>query len=283
MPDKQNWWEWEINGGTSWLGVNLKELFNYKDLLFRLVRKDFLSSYQQTLLGPFWVVFQPILTVITYVFVFHEVIGISTDGVPALLYYLTGITLWNLFADIFSNTSYAYTQSITIFEKVYFPRLIAPLSILALSFLKFGIQFLLLIIIAGYFYLFRHIEFNFIRLLISLPVIIIISGTGFGAGLIFSIITIKYKDLFNLLQLFIRLFMFICPIFYSVGMVPPKVRLLVNFNPLSIPFEMFRFAFFGKGSFNSLQIFYCTGFMIILLLAGIVVFNKWSDKLIDLA
>jgi lipopolysaccharide transport system permease protein len=283
MPDKINWWEWEINTGTSWSGVSIRELYSYKDLLFRLVRKDFLSSYQQTLLGPFWAVFQPLLTVITYVFIFHEVIGISTDGVSAFFYYLTGITLWNLFADIFSNTSYAYSQSITIFEKVYFPRIIAPLSILVMSFVKFGIQFFLLILIAGYFYIFKHADFGFFRVLISLPVIVIISGIGFGAGLFFSIITIKYKDLFNLLQLFIRLFMFVCPIFYTVGMVPAKVKWLVTINPLSTQFELFRYAFLGKGTFNGLQILYSTGFMILLLFSGIIVFNKWSDKLIDVA
>ena len=281
MAETSRWWEWEIKTGTSWLGVSFKELYSYRDLLFRLVRKDFLSSYHQTLLGPFWIIFQPLLTVITYVLVFHTVICVSTEGIPAFFYYLIGITLWNLFSNTLLNTSYAFVQSASIFEKVYFPRLIAPFSILLLNLLRFGIQMLLLLLVAGYFYIFKHLEFNLMRVLIFLPVIVITSGIGFGAGLIFSIITVKYKDLLNLLELFIRLLMFVCPIFYSIALVPEKVKWLVYINPLSSQFELFRYAFLGKGSFDFIQILYSIGFMICLLFAGIFVFNKWSDQLID--
>jgi len=281
VPDNSRWWEWEIKTETSWFGVSIKELYVYKDLLFRLVRKDFLSSYQQTLLGPFWLLFQPLLTVAIYVLVFHTVIGVSTEGIPAFLYYLTGITLWNLFSNTILNTSHAFLQSASIFEKVYFPRLIAPISILILNLLRFGIQFLLLLLAALYFYIFRNLEFNFFHLLLVIPVIAITSGLGFGAGLIFSIITVKYKDLLNLLELFIRLLMFVCPIFYSLAIVPKNVKWLVHINPLSSQFEMFRYAFLGKGSFHAIDIIYSTGFMICLVLAGIAIFNKWSDKLID--
>lgn len=281
MPEKSEWWDWEIKTGTSWIGVSFRELYAYKDLLFRLVRKDFLSSYQQTLLGPFWIIFQPLLTVITYVIAFHTVIGVSTEGIPAFFYYLTGITLWNLFSDILLNTSYAFLQSASIFEKVYFPRLIAPFSVLLLNLLRFGIQFLLLLLVAVYFYTFKNLEFNLLRILICLPAIIITSGLGFGIGLIFSIITVKYKDLLNLLQLIIRLLMFVCPVFYSLSMVPNKIKWLVNINPLSSQFEMFRYAFLGKGIFNMEQALYSIVFVIFLLFMGIFIFNKWSDKLID--
>jgi len=281
MPETSRWWEWEIKTETSWLGVSFRELYSYKDLLFRLVRKDFLSSYHQTLLGPFWIIFQPLLTVITYVIVFHTVINVSTEGIPAFFYYLIGITLWNLFSNTLLNTSYAFLQSASIFEKVYFPRLIAPFSILLLNLLRFGIQVLLLLLVAGYFYIFKHLDFNFIRLLIFIPVIIITAGIGFGAGLIFSIITVKYKDILNLLELFIRLLMFVCPVFYSIALVPEKVKWLVYINPLSSQFELFRFAFLGKGTFDIVQILYAMVFMILLMFTGIFVFNKWSDRLID--
>jgi lipopolysaccharide transport system permease protein len=281
MLENTRWWEWEIKTETSWFGISMKELYAYKDLLFRLVRKDFLSSYQQTLLGPFWLMFQPLVTVIIYVLVFHAVIGISTEGIPAFLYYLIGITLWNLFSNILLNTSYAFVQSAHIFEKVYFPRLISPFSILILNLLRFGIQFLLLLLAAGYFYIFKKVDFNPFYLLLTVPVIIITSCLGFGAGLIFSIITVKYKDLLNLLDLFTRLLMFVCPIFYSLAIVPKNVKWLVHLNPLSSQFEMFRYAFLGKGTFHYADVLYSIGFMICLLFAGIAIFNKWSDKLID--
>jgi lipopolysaccharide transport system permease protein len=283
MSERLQWWEWEINRKTSWSGVSIKELYSYRDLLFRLVRKEFLSTYQQTLLGPFWTVFQPLLTVITYVLVFHNVIGVSTEGIPAFLYYLTGITLWNLFSDIFLNTSYSFLQSTAIFEKVYFPRIISPLSILLLNFLRFGIQLLLLFLAIIYFYVFRHMDFHLLRVLLIVPVILVTAGLGFGAGLIFSIITVKYKDLLNLLQLFIRLFMFVCPIFYSLAIVPEKLKWLVDLNPLASQFEVFRYAFLGKGIFSTSQILYSAGFMLLLLVSGVLIFNKWSDNLIDVA
>jgi lipopolysaccharide transport system permease protein len=281
MLDNSHWWEWEIKTKTSWLGASTRELYAYKDLLSRLVRKDFLSSYQQTLLGPFWIIFQPLLTVFIYVLVFNTVIGVSTEGVPAFMYYLTGITLWNLFSNTLLNTSYTYVQSAHIFEKVYFPRLIAPISILILNLLRFGIQFLLLLLSAAYFYFFKKLDFNPVQLLLTVPVIFITSGMAFGAGLIFSIITVKYKDLLNLLDLFIRLLMFVCPIFYSLALVPKNVKWFVYINPLSSQFEMFRYAFLGKGSFHFIDILYSIGFMICLLFAGTAIFNKWSDKLID--
>jgi lipopolysaccharide transport system permease protein len=281
MLENTRWWDWEIKTETSWFGISMKELYAYKDLLFRLVRKDFLSSYQQTLLGPFWLMFQPLVTVIIYVLVFHAVIGVSTEGIPAFLYYLIGITLWNLFSNILLNTAYSFMQSAHIFEKVYFPRLISPFSILILNLLRFGIQFLLLLLAAGYFYIFKKVDFNPVDLLLTVPVIIITSCLGFGAGLIFSIITVKYKDLLNLLDLFTRLLMFVCPIFYSLAIVPKNVKWLVHLNPLSSQFEMFRYAFLGKGTFHYVDVLYSIGFMICLLFAGIAIFNKWSDKLID--
>src|ERR1700754_4686976 len=153
MVEEKLKWQWEINKKTSWLGVSLKELYHYKDLLFRLVRKEFLSSYQQTLLGPFWVLLQPILTVLTSILIFHRIIGVSTQGIPPLLYYLAGITLWTLFSDIFQNTSVTFTQNVQVFNKVYFPRIIVPLSVVLLSALRFVIQLLLFFAALIYYYI----------------------------------------------------------------------------------------------------------------------------------
>ncbi|MEO6220959.1 MAG: ABC transporter permease [Ginsengibacter sp.] len=283
MTDNQQKWSWEIKPETTWLGPGLKELLSYKDLLIRLVRKEFLTSYQQTLLGPFWVLLQPILSVVTYVLVFNKVIGIPTDGVPSYIFYLIGIILWNLFSDLFLSTTLTFNQNISIFSKVYFPRILAPLSTLLLNGLRFLIQLLLLIIVLIYAYFTKGVQLNLSYVFLVIPVIIITSGIGFGAGLIFSVITVKYKDLTNLLQLFIRLLMFVCPIFYSLSMVPHKLKWLVNLNPLSSQFECFRFAFLGKGEISSIQLIYSVVFMIFFVTAGVLIFNKLTDKLMDVA
>ncbi|MBD0374366.1 MAG: ABC transporter permease [Flavisolibacter sp.] len=279
MSDKQVQWEWEIKNQTTWLGASLKELYSFKDLLFQLVRKDFLASYQQTLLGPFWVLLLPILTVLTYVLVFSRVIGISTQGVPPLLYYLIGITLWSLFSDIFLGVIPSFAQYAHIFNKVYFPRIIVPLSILLLHCLRFSIQLALLILIFLYYYFKGKVNAG--PFIIGIPVVIITAGIAFGAGLFISIFTIRYRDLLGLVQFIMRLFMFVCPVFYSLAMVPAKVKWLVNENPLSSQFEAFRYAFVTKGQFSSAQFLYSAIVMVLLVAGGVLLFNKSCDKLMD--
>ena len=274
--------EWEIKPETTWSGSSLKELFLYKDLLFRMVRKDFLSSYQQTLLGPLWIIVNPLLTVVIYVLIFSRVLSLSTDGIPAFVFYLAGITLWNLFSELLLGTSYAFSQNIDIFSKVYFPRLIAPLSILLLNLYRFGIQFIIFLIVLIYTYFNGQAVFNITHVLIAIPIIIITAGMGFGAGLIFSVITIKYKDVLNLLNVLIRLLMFVCPIFFSQSAIPDKIKWFAKINPLSSLFEIFRFAFFGIGQVDLIPYLYSIFCMILLLAAGISLFNKWGDKLIDI-
>lgn len=281
MSDKQLHWDWEITKKTSWLGVSGRELWAYKDLLFRLVRKDFLASYQQTLLGPFWIVMQPLLTVFTYVLVFNRVIGISTEGVPPFLYYLTGITLWSLFSDIFFGTANTFIQNVQVFSKVYFPRLIVPASIVMLHSLRFLFQVLLLLIVLIYYAATGQVELQPANLLLSIPAVVTIIGIGLGGGLIFSILTAKYRDLLNMMQLFIRLLMFLCPIFYSLSRVPQKYKTLVSLNPLASQFELFRFAFIGKGEISTTYLAYSVTIMLLLVAGGILLFNKTGDKLID--
>lgn len=274
-------WEWEINKKTSWLGASLRELYHYKDLLLRLVRKDFLSSYQQTLLGPFWVLLQPILTVLTSVLIFSKIIGVSTDGIPPLLYYLAGITLWNLFSEIFLGTAVTFTQNAQVFSKVYFPRIIVPLSVVLLSGLRFLIQMGLLFAALLYYYFAGGISLSGSTFLWCIPVVIATAGIGLGAGLIFSIFTAKYRDFLGLLQIILRLLMFICPIFYPMSIVPQKLQWIMGLNPMSAQFELFRFAMLGKGQFTSGQVMYSTIIMVLLVGGGLLLFNKISDKLID--
>jgi lipopolysaccharide transport system permease protein len=275
-------WEWEINKSTSWLGTSLKELIQYKDLLFRLVRKEFLSAYQQTLLGPFWVLLQPMLTVLTSLLIFNQIIGVSTDGIPPLVYYLAGITMWNLFSEIFLGTAVTFTQNASVFSKVYFPRIIVPLSVALLSGVRFLIQILLLAAAMIYYYLTGQITVNIVTLLLAVPAVIITAGIGIGSGLMFSILTAKYRDFLGLLQILLRLMMFVCPIFYPMSIVPQKLKWVMNLNPLSSQFELFRFGLLGRGDFTAGHILYSFVFMVILFGGGMLLFNKMGDKLIDI-
>jgi lipopolysaccharide transport system permease protein len=281
MIEEKIKWEWEISKRTSWLGASLKELHQYKDLLFRLVRKEFLSSYQQTLLGPFWVLLQPILTVLTSLLIFHGIIGVSTEGIPPLLYYLAGITMWNLFSDIFLGTSVTFTQNAQVFNKVYFPRIIVPLSVVLLSSMRFVIQLLLFFIALVYYYLAGEVTIPLNTFLLAIPVLLTTAGIALGAGLIFSIFTAKYRDFLGLLQIILRLLMFICPIFYPMSIVPHKLQWVMNINPLAVQFELFRFAMVGKGQFTIEQVIYSSISMLVLLGGGILLFNKTADRLID--
>ncbi len=278
---KERDWEWEIRPRTTWLGVSLKELYSYKDLLFRLVRREFLMLYQQTLLGPVWIVVQPIITVLTYVLIFHQIIGISTEGIPAFLFYLVGITLWNLFSDIFLGTSSTFTNNVQIFNKVYFPRIIVPLSVMLLHFLRFGIQLLLLIIVIFVYAAKGKVDLHMETWIFAVPAMLIAAIIGLGLGLLFSVLTARYRDLLNLLHLLVRLLMFLCPIFFSLAMVPEKWKPLVIANPLTPAFELFRYAFLGSGTFSWLQLMYSFMVAIILLGGSVLIFNKKGDLLMD--
>jgi lipopolysaccharide transport system permease protein len=275
-------WDWEIKPKTSWWNINLSELYSYKDLILQLTRKDFLGQYQQTLLGPFWVVLQPLLSVFVYVLVFNNVIGISTGDVPPFLFNLIGITLWNLFSEIFLQTSKTFSQNGDVFNKVYFPRIIVAISTFWLQLQLFSINLLLLFAIYIYYVITGIVDYDLGKLILILPIIIITAGIGFGGGLIFSVLTAKYRDLMSLIQLLIRLLMFACPIFYTLSMVPKSVQWFVVINPLSSLFEYFRYAFIGTGSLDILLLSYSIGFMILIVCFGIMLFNKMSDKLIDI-
>lgn len=275
-------WEWEIKPETSWWNLNFKELVSYKDLTLQLARKEFLGLYLQTLLGPFWVILQPLLTVLVYVFVFNNVIGISTGSVPPFLFNLIGITLWSLFSEIFLQTSKSFSQNADIFNKVYFPRIIVAISSLWLQLKLFSVNLLLLFVVYIFCLITGKVDFNFGPAFLIFPVIFITAGIGFGGGLIFSVLTAKYRDLMSFMNLIIRLLMFVCPIFFTLSMVPEKLKWLVMINPLSSLFEYFRYAFLGTGRVDNLQLLYSTIFMIVVFCFGVMLFNKMSDKLIDI-
>ncbi len=273
-------WDWEITSKTSWF-VNFKELYLYKDLLISQTRKDFLGAYQQTLLGPLWVLIQPVLTVGIFVVVFNNILGVKTDGYPPVLFNLIGVTLWTLFSEVFVNTTRTFTQNAAVFSKVYFPRVIVALSALLLQLVLFVIQLLLLGSVFAYYVFTDQIALHPYDLPLGLIAVFITSGIAFGAGLIFSVLTAKYRDLASLTQLIVRLLMFVTPVFFTLAIVPKKVNWIVMINPLSSMFELFRAAFTGNYHGTTSGIGFSALFMICIVTAGILLFNKMGDKLLD--
>ncbi|HEY8781548.1 MAG TPA: ABC transporter permease [Mucilaginibacter sp.] len=275
--------DWIIEAKSSYLDFNLKELLSYNHLLFRLVRKEFLINYQQTLLGPVWILFQPLLTMITYVFVFNKIIGVSIGGkLPPVLFYFSAIVLWNFFNDSFSAISRTFRDNIHIFSKVYFPRLIIPFASITTQFFRFLIQFVFLLFILIYFIAFKGFHESFTLYLLALPLVIFLTGMiSLSIGLIFSIITAKYRDLGNFVDIFIRVLLFVTPVIYPLAAVKPHIRWIVELNPLTPLFELFRLGLLGEGTVSLTQLLYSVIFTLLSLFLAILLFNKQGSKLID--
>lgn len=282
LPTIDDQWDWEIGAKTTWWGSSSAELWSYRHLLMGLIRRDFLVSYQQTVLGPLWVLLQPVLTMVTYVLVFRKVVGISTGAVPPVLFYLSGILLWNLFSDTFTGTSTTFRDNAHIFSKVYFPRLIVPLARLGGYLISFGIQFGFLLLTLAYYLLFTVWTFHPSTWLLLIPLIVgVVSILSLALGLLFSVFTGKYRDVSFVVGLGVRLLMFLTPVIYPVQYVASKWLWVIELNPLTSLFELFRWALLGQGFFSVGQLLYSVGFTLILLVGALLTFNKQGDKLID--
>lgn len=277
-------WDWENSNQSSWSNLSVKELWAYRNLLFRLIRRDFLVNYQQTLLGPLWVVLQPILTLIVYVMVFSRWMGVDTGSSPPVLFYLCGILLWGLFSDLFTGTAFIFTHYSSLYTKVYFPRLIIPISVAGTQLLRFLIQFLLLVAVFIIYAVFRDFRFPLNFWLLVLPLSIMLTAVfALALGLIFCVLTARYRDLSNIVHLGIRLSMFVTPVIYPVSLVPSGIRWFAQVNPLSALFEVFRYALLGQGVFTMWQLLYSAVFIIITFFIALIWFNKQAIRLIDIA
>jgi lipopolysaccharide transport system permease protein len=275
-------WEWQILPESSWFNFNLSDLLGYRHLLLRLIRRDFLIHHQQTLLGPLWIAYQPIITLVMYVFIFEKAVGLSTDGLPSYLFYFSGIIIWNLFSDCFAGTAFTFTQNANLFEKVYFPRLIIPLSVIATNLIRFFIQLVLYAILLVYYVLFQNFEVSPIYWVPALfAVMLLVPGLGLGLGLIFSLLTAKYRDLVNVIHLGVRLLMFATPVIYPLSLINTTMQKWVLVNPLTPVFEYFRFAFLGSGTFTLSQLIYSFITMVVLVIFGSMLFNRYGSKLQD--
>lgn len=274
-------WDLEIKPQNSVFNLHLKEVWDYKDLLWLLVRRDFVAFYKQTVFGPLWFFIQPIFTTIIFTFIFSNLAKISTNSAPAPLFYMAGTVAWNYFADSLTKTSTVFKDNANIFGKVYFPRLIMPLSIVFSNLVKFGIQFLLFLILLFY-YLFQnaHIEPN---LYIALfPVVMLLMAIlGLGLGLIVTAMTTKYRDLAFIVTFGIQLLMYATPVIYPLAAAPAKYRSIIELNPMSGLIETFRYGFLGTGQFYPGAFTYSIIACVIIFLLGLVIFNKVEKSFVD--
>ena len=275
-------WQIEIRPQPRFLEFNLKEIWRYRDLLTLLVRRDFVAFYKQTILGPLWFFIQPLLTTAMYFIIFTRVARLSTDGVPPMLFYLAGITCWNYFSESLTKTSETFIANANIFGKVYFPRLIIPLSIVLSSLIRLGIQFLLFLALWLYYLLVvKSIEPNWWALALLPLLIILMAALGLGLGIIFSSLTTKYRDLRFLLTFGIQLAMFATPVVYPLSLAPEKYKWLIVANPFTAIIETFRYAFLGKGDMNWVYLGYSAGITVGILIIGMLIFNKVEKNFMD--
>jgi lipopolysaccharide transport system permease protein len=273
-------WDSVIESKHSLFDVNLKELWHYRDLLVLFVRRDFVTVYKQTVLGPLWFFIQPLLTTITFTIIFGNVAQLSTDGAPKLVFYMAGITLWNYFSNCLTSVSGVFNANAGIFGKVYFPRLIMPLTIVISNLMKFGVQFLLFVCFVIYFTNQNQIQPN--SWIILTPFIIVLMALiSMGIGLILSSMTTKYKDLNQLIGFGVQLFMYGTPVIYPSSSVPKDYQSIVELNPLVGLFDYMRFAYLGVGEFSTQGLLYPSVFSIVILAIGILVFNKTQKTFMD--
>lgn len=262
--------------------IDFKEIWRYRDLLVMFIKRDIVTQYKQTILGPTWYFIQPALTTIMYMVVFGGIAGISTDGLPQPLFYLAGIVLWQYFSECLNKTSATFTQNQHIFGKVYFPRLISPLSNILSNLVRMSIQFLLFLIVYVYYVAVGvDVMPNAYALLLPL-LIVMLAGLSLGFGIIISSMTTKYRDLTILFTFIVQLWMYATPVIYPLSTITnEKIRMLMGINPLTSIFEAFKYGMLGVGQFSWGGLGYSFGFMVVLLLVGVVVFNKVQRSFMD--
>ena len=275
---------WTIEAKASLFDLKLNEVWAYRDLLWLLVRRDFVSFYKQTILGPLWFFIQPLFTTIIFTFIFGNLAGISTDGLPKPLFYMAGITAWNYFADCLTKTSTVFRDNAAIFGKVYFPRLIMPLSIVVSNLVRFGVQMILFLIMFIYYYL-ADASFQPSWAITLVPIVVILMALlGLGTGMIISAMTTKYRDLAFLVGFGVQLLMYATTVIYPLSTAIekyPKYAWIIKYNPMTPIIETFRYGFLGEGSFTWGSLGYATGVTLALLVFGIVIFNKVERNFVD--
>lgn len=281
LPTDDGEWSMVIRPKGHWLELRLDELWQYRDLIMLFVRRDFVAVYKQTILGPLWHLIQPLFTALTFTFIFGNVAGLSTDGLPKFLFYMAGTVAWGYFAKCVTSTSETFVANAGIFGKVYFPRLATPVSIIISALISFGIQFGIFLFFMAYFGV-RGADLHPNKWILFTPVLLLLmAGLGLGAGIIVSSLTTRYRDLRFLVSFGVQLLMYATPVIYPLSTIPEKYKSLIMANPMTPIIETFRFAFLGAGTVDAMHLFYSAGFTVVVLLAGILLFNKVERTFMD--
>lgn len=282
-------WTEVIRPKSSLLDVNLKEIWDYRDLMTLFVKRDIITQYKQTILGPLWYVVQPAITVLMYMVVFGGIAGIPTDGIPQPLFYLAGICLWQYFSDCLTLTSNTFVVNANLFGKVYFPRLIKPISSVVSNLVRLSIQFaLFLLVYAWYFFTGTGSgTVNAYALLFPL-LLVVLAGLALGFGIIISSLTTKYRDLQILFTFIVQLWMYATPVVYPLTQVRGKMLMgmdlatIMSLNPITPIIETFKYGFLGAGEFIGFGwLSYSAGFMVVFLALGIILFNRIQKSFMD--
>ena len=276
-------WTTEIKPKEKLLSVDFKEIWRYRDLMMLFVKRNIITQYKQTVLGPLWFLIQPLMTTVMYMVVFGGIAKISTDGLPQPLFYLAGISFWQYFADCLNKTSNTFVSNAGIFGKVYFPRLVTPLSDVISNLVRFGIQFGLFLLVYAYYAFFTDVQIHTNWYVLMLPILVMmLAGLALGFGILFSSMTTKYRDLQLLLSFFVSLWMYATPVIYPLSTITnPTLRLVMQLNPLTGIVEFFKYGMLGVGVHDWWMLGYSFGFMLVLLAIGIVVFNKVQKSFMD--
>ncbi len=282
MNNSSEKFEWSIEGQDHLFNLKIKDVWSYRDLLWLLVKRDFVSFYKQTILGPLWFFIQPLLTTLMFTFVFGKLGGFKTDGIPQPLFYLAGITAWNYFSDCLIKTSSVFKDNVNIFGKVYFPRLIVPVSIVMSNLIKFGVQLLLFILMISY-YAFIEKSQTVPNVFISLfPILLFTMALlGLGLGMIISALTTKYRDLAFLVTFGVQLLMYATTVAYPLSSAKNNIRWIIELHPMTAIIETFRYGILGSGSFSWGGLLYSFIFSAIAFIIGVIIFNKVEKTFVD--
>ncbi|WP_265427517.1 ABC transporter permease [Chryseobacterium sp. YIM B08800] len=280
MSEPQQKWTETIEDSHSLFDLKLKEVWKYKDLIYMFVKRDFVSSFKQTILGPVWFFINPIFTTLAYLIIFGNIAGLSTDGIPKVLFYLAGVMLWNYFSTCLTGTSSTFAGNAGIFGKVYFPRLVTPISVVISNLMRFGVQFLLFLAFWLYFLFNGEIQPN-IWMFATPFLIILMAVFALGTGMIFSALTTKYKDLNMLLGFGVSLYMYATPVIYPISELKGIYKEIAYYNPLTGIFECFKYGWLGKGDFSVPMLGISTLIIFFILALGTVIFNKVEKTFMD--
>lgn len=284
MESVKEHWDIIIKPHSKRFNLNFREIWKYKDLIRMYIRRDIVTAYKQTLLGPIWYVIQPLFTTVMYMFVFGGIAKISTDGLPQMLFYLSGIMMWNYFAECLGRAQGTFLGNAGVFSKVYFPRMVVPISGAISTMLKLGIQLVTFLVIYLYYYFDgANVQPNIYLLLFPL-LVLMTAGLAVGFGIIISSMTTKYRDLGILIGFMVSLWMYVTPVIYPLSAIPENYkgfRWIIELNPLTPIVEATRFAFMGEGYFSWLSLGYSFGITIVAVLVGMMMFNKVERSFID--